>query len=358
MKMYKPSTLVLSGLATCLLGGLGYLSFEYGDFSQGKPGVKILHMPAQYVARSGHLTVNITGEITGARRDKKTAIQYQLNDGDWITIPQDELRAPPPNFTIELHPQQLKQGKNCLSFSTDEVELPPRDDAVTDNSSEKQNAGCFDYGVQTQYDWTRGALEVQDGHWEKVSRDGIDLLRPAIGYEGYDKIVLLSEPFSGSRRITARMKFIERQGKYKPYGFGILALWGGHPDEMDVFPRRGWAYGLAWYYSLAKGVGAEIATKYADQPFFQTRSYRSYDVTNNAFYHVIVEAIAATPANENYQLRMKWWAEGDEQPEGWLHIDEAAGKRLPNQAYAVAALAHRAQVEFYDIDITRLDAPQ
>jgi hypothetical protein len=340
-------------IAMALVAILGALALPLlWPSSSETPRVEVFHLLKTYPARSGALTINVTGQITPIESAK--TVRYRLNDGQWQIVPQEGPRTPPPTFTIEIPPESLKSGENCLYFNVQQVQTPQND-----------NLACFHYQASAlrpeqtdEIDWNTQPLDVQDGRWQVINRSNGSMVRPVPGFEGYDRILNITGAFSGGRRVEATMVFEAATQLGKPFGFGVLPLWGGHPDETGYFPRRGWAYGLAWYYSLQNGVGAEIASKYAQEPFQSTYTYRSYAITPGSRYRLITEALPMHTSSGEYQgyaVRMKWWRGGETEPKSWMSINEYAAQYLPEQNYAVALLAHRSQVEFSSVRVIALD---
>jgi hypothetical protein len=316
--------------------------------------VELFHILDSYPARSGALTINITGQITP--QEVGSTVRYRLNDEPWQKIPQGAPRNPPPAFTIEIDPKRLQGGENCLHFDADKVITPQSGDRA-----------CFRYladsGIpQTmEIDWRTQPLDVQDGYWQTIETSGEFGVQPTPGFEDYDRILNITGAFAGGRRVEATMLFETQTHKGKPYGFGVLPLWGGHQDQAGHFPRRGWAYGLAWYYSMQKGVGAEIASKFADSPFQQIYTYRTYSIEPGRHYQLITEAVpkhSQSRSYQGYEVRMKWWQSDKDEPEEWMLVNDLVARTLPQQDYAVALLAHRAQVLFSSVKITPIPGPR
>ena len=340
--------IVMSLLAVSALSAGTYFGFV-SDRSQVQH-IEIFHLPTSYFARDGALTLNVTGTVHGQGDRERSSIKYRLNEGPWQALPQGKPRVPSPNFTIEIYPEQLQEGDNCIAFTTLRVV-----------NTTREGAACFKYLPRPQepstvIDWTSHPLDVQDGKWETLTRDGATFARPSPGHEDYDRILMATGAFRGGRRVEADFIFRRRSADSKPYGFGILPLWGGHQEDSGHFPRRGWAYGLAWYYSVQNGIGAEIATKVGAGLIMQTNTYQTYKVEEDRRYRMITEAQQLPNDSETsrFRVRLKWWADGDVMPEEWITVVESDAKRLPHQAFAVALLAHRAQVEFYSVRIIAL----
>ena len=314
----------------------------------GDPRVVVHHAPEHYTRRAGHLTVNVTGELQGG----PGTAHFRLNEGDWRAVPQGGLRLPGRTFTIEMHPEALQLGENCLDF---DVEVRKQQEIV--------ERVCFGYderAVEVPFHVTWGedsVLDAQDGRWETVERNGEWFVRPTPGSEGYDRILLVSGAFAGERRIELDLVFRGRIDAPRPFGVGVLPLWGGHPDEPETFPRRGWIYGLAWYYSIPEGVGAEMATKWGDGDLDKVGAFRTSVIEPDTRYRLVAE-VRRVDDDQNgegaYLLRTKWWEHGTENTFSWIEIRDDSGASLPRAEYAVALLAHRAQVEFGEVRVLPL----
>ena len=80
-------------------------------------------------------------------------------------------------------------------------------------------------------------------------------MRSKLGDEGYDRVIVFAGAFSGARRIETDMIFRYRV-ETGEWGFGLLPLWGGRPDEPTFRPKRGWLFSLAWFFDCLDTVKA------------------------------------------------------------------------------------------------------
>ena len=200
-------------------------------------------------------------------------------------------------------------------------------------------------------------LDVQEGLWEVVKLGGEQRVRPVPGFAAYDRILNVTGAFSGARRVGAEIVF--RRAFDRPFGFGVLHLWGGHPDQEGYWPRRGWLYGMAWYMSLY-GVGIEISAKYGAGRRNDVLCYRSFDIEANTRYRVIAECwpeFRLEGTHRCFRQRMKWWRCGEEEPESWLETTDLGKAALPEREYSVALMAHNCEVEFAAVSVEGLSAP-
>jgi hypothetical protein len=195
---------------------------------------------------------------------------------------------------------------------------------------------------------------VQDGYWEKIDRGTTVSIRPVPGYEDYDRVVAVTSAFVGGRRIETDVFFHRATNKNRPFGFGLLPLWGGRPDDPNHLPRRGWNFSIAWYYSHYKGVGIEFSYKYGPNAPDWLSTYTNYTIEPNTLYHIVSETWPEVDSSGNhlrYKQRMKWWSNGDPEPATWLELVDSAGCPLQPEPYAIAIVAHRCQVEFGPLKI-------
>ena len=181
-------------------------------------------------------------------------------------------------------------------------------------------------------------------------------VRPKPGFEDYDRIVIAAGAFPGGRRVTTDVVFRSFKDDARAFGFGVLPLWGGRPDDPQYSPRRGWNFSIAWYYSTYKGVGEEFSWKKGNEPPRWTSSYRNFDLQPGVRYIVIAEAREVLDANgrhKKYHQRMRWKRNSDgETP--WIELSDDEGGQIPAGEYAVALVAHRCQVEFGPVRVEAL----
>jgi hypothetical protein len=198
-------------------------------------------------------------------------------------------------------------------------------------------------------DWRTADLDVQDGFWETFSTPDGYRVRPKPGFEDYDRLIVVAGAFPGGRRIETDLVFRRSMTRSKPFGFGVLPLWGGHPDGASIRPRRGWNFSLVWFYSRYNGVGMEFSYKYGNAQPDWISSYRNLTLAANVRYFLAVEAwpeLDAAGAHKRYRQRMQWWTEGEPPPHEWIELTDAEGAPIPPGEYAVALNAHRSQVDF------------
>jgi hypothetical protein len=335
----------------------------HGCLTEEKPLVQVFHCPKRFSRRYGELTVNICGSLASSAKNTR----YRLNQSQWHQLlPQGKPRVPPPLFNIELRPEELHSGMNGLTI-----------EASTSNSDRPEITFLeFEYDpnpieLPVRVDWSSNSdLEVQDGYWETFEVDGSWRVRPKPGFEGYDRLLNVTGAFPGGRRIETDVIFrktgwLGLRGK-GTYGFGILSMWGGHPDKLGVYPRRGWNFGIAWFSGPPHdppGKVVEFSYKYGDDNALWSTNYQPLELKSNVRYLIISECFSELDAAGNhlgYRQRMKWWAEGESEPEQWLEITDrikdAKGKGkshlLQPGEYAVALLAHNTQVDFGPVIIT------
>jgi hypothetical protein len=189
-----------------------------------------------------------------------------------------------------------------------------------------------------------------DGEWR---------VRPVPGSENYDRIIAVTGAFAGGRRVETDLIFRSNAFGQVTFGFGVLSLWGGHPDDPGVSPRRGWNYGLAWFFSHHKGVGIEFSYKYGNAPIQCVSSYRTLNLAINHRYFLIAECwpeLDTSGRHLRYRQRMKWWGEGEPAPDEWIDLADTEGAPIPAREYSVAIIAHHCQADFGPVVVTPLEA--
>ncbi|MDZ7289969.1 MAG: twin-arginine translocation signal domain-containing protein [candidate division KSB1 bacterium] len=301
--------------------------------------IQIFHAPMCFTRRAGDFTANICGIFNA----EVTRAQYRLNSGSWRKLGQALPRVPLPLFTIELSADELRSGINHLEIMAAANGYKPETKWVQ-----------FEYDPSSitlpiRVDWSSPEFEVQDGHWEPLAVDGGWRVRPVPGSENYDRIIVVSGAFAGGRRIETDLIFRYNVSNEQPFGFGILPLWGGRPDDPGVSPRRGWNFSLAWYYSHYQGAGSEFSYKHGDAPPKWVSSYRDLTLSPNIRYFLVVECwqeFDAAGHHQRYRQRLKWWAENEPAPAEWIELADTEGCPIPPREYGVALIAHRSQVEF------------
>lgn len=319
---------------------------EAVEFDQSM--MKILHQPSVFTRRYADFTANICGVFSGQVKQAK----YQLNQGGWHDISHQAPRILWPFFTIELSPDDLYPGENQLSFQvfgpgTTKETVPVR--FAYDPSPVK---------LPKKVIWSDTDLTADDGFWESINVDGTWRVRPKPGFEDYDRVLVVSGAFPGGRRIQTDIIYRYETGRGKPYGFGVLPLWGGRPD--DIRPRRGWNYGLAWYYSRYQAIGVEFSYKHGNGERKWVSTYLGgYNVKAGTKYFLIVDTWPELDADGNhlrYRQRLKWWAEDEDQPAEWVDLADTEGCPIPQGEYAIALNAHRTQVEFGPVLVEPLES--
>ncbi len=317
----------------------------------GPPLIRVTHLPRCFSRRSGYLTANVCGTVAPAVK----RVDYRLNGGPWAGIRHAAPRVVPPNFTIELEAARLRPSANELTIRA----------RASGRRAEKTSLE-FNYDpspveLPLRRGWSDADLDVQDGSWETFEAEDGSRVRPMPGFEGYDRILMVSGAFPGGRRIETEMVFDRPAGLGRhptDWGFGVLPLWGGHADPEGERPRRGWVYACAWYYDAHKGLGIQLSQKFGGAPELPVVSkYRSWELVPKTPYRLQVECRpehdGATGRAVNH-LRMKWWEAARPMPEDWIELVDTAAEPLPAGEYAVALLAHRCQVDFGAVRIAAL----
>lgn len=310
--------------------------------------IAVVHLPARFLPRSGSLTAN----IIGSKALWVQQVRYRLNESDWQPVGNGGRRVPSPLFIIELPPEMLKQGENQLMLAA----IPYLGQPYTITHTFAYDSAPPQ--LPRVVDWATADLDVGDGVWERFEWEGQWRVRPKPGYEGYDRLLLVTGAFSGGRRIETDLIY-RGTVNARDFGFGLLPLWGGRPDDETVSPKRGWNFSLVWYWSRYKGVGNEFSYRYGNESPRWINAYRDLALIPNQRYRIVVEVwpeIDQQGHHSYYQQRLKWWPADQPEPEAWLVLNDQAGVSLPAGDYAVALLAYYSQVDYGPVTITTLPA--
>ena len=308
----------------------------------------IVHLPDTYPRRSLSLSANVTAHVPLAR----TSIRFRVNDHAWHRI----ANMYSPRYvngvvTLEMPSHELRSGANTLQI---EASAPLR-------SGERYELS-FSYDpspveLPIRRSWKDEQLEAQDGYWEVVEVEGDWRVRPKPGYEGYDRLLLVTGAFPVPRRIeTYAIHREARESVRHEVGFGVLSLWGGHPGGWSQLPRKGWSFAMGLYWSKPGGVGSEISHFDETGTPRWVNSYRDAPLIRNVKYRIIIELDErrAGGRHRSYRQRMKMWPEGQREPDEWILLTDKEGALLPEGEYAVALFALDNQVEFGPIDVLPL----
>ncbi len=341
-----------SFLKTSALAASGVL--VYGCVAQKNDSlIEILHLPKQFSRRADKLSANISGRYAENLRQ----LRYQINGSDWIGFARRGPRVPSPLFTIELTADELKAGANELKLEATPKRGEPEIVTVSFN---------YEPAVPTlpvTVDWANidsSELDVQDGYWETFDSGDGWRVRPTPGFEDYDRVLNVTGAFPGGRRVETDL-IVHSHSEDRFYGFGLLSLWGGHPDEPTARPRRGWSFGVTWYYSFYKGFGAELSYKEGEGEPQWVSAYRNYDFEFGKKYRLITECFPEVDTEGKhlrYRARIKWFADGEAEPESWVEVTDPDGKLVPEGEYSVAVLVHRSQADFGPVTVSSVEAVQ
>jgi hypothetical protein len=313
----------------------------------GAPVFCLVHACKRYERRADELTVNVSGYWG----DNTRSALYRLNGGDWRPVGRGSPRVPAHLFLVELPLAGLRPGDNLVEF-----EIQPKKGAP------RRVEHRFEYGdtvpVPCGHDWRSSELDVSDGLWEKFEQRGETWARPRPGEENYDRLLVVGGAFPVPRRVTVDLVYRCPAGPAGMFGFGVLPLWGGHPDLPDTRPRRGWRFSLLWYYSHYKGVGMEFSERFGDRKPAWTSCYRNFDLNPGQRYRLIAEVWTEESMGQHtcFRQRARWFNPDSEEYAPWMELADVYGAPLPRGDYAVAVVAHRCQVEFGPVKIERLDA--
>lgn len=309
--------------------------------------IDVRHAPSLVDRRSGDLSFNITGRISRIA----PYARYRLNGEEWRSLPRIGPRSAKPNFTLELLGQDLRPGANEVVIqaggplrSWDEWRTSFRYDPAP-------------IRLPVTVDWKDVDLDVQEGSWETFETEAGWRVRPVPGTEGYDRLLNVVGAIAGGRRIRTELTYRYRVGETE-FGYGILSMWGGHPEATNYRPRRGWSFALSWYWDRYDGVGNEISYKQGDGTPLWVNSYNSLSPEPDVTYSLEIESYPEIDGNGDhlrYRNRLKWWPKGEEPPQDWIELTDTEGATLPEGEYAVTLLAYNSQVEYGPVTIEAME---
>lgn len=324
-------------------GALAVAALGIGwDLYARPPLVEVFSSPTRFSRRTEEFTVNVCGITSRAMKYARRSLRFRANQGAWHDIHQDYTSSHSRHFRIEVPASQLVAGDNRIEIEAEAFALPPHRLTLP-----------FRYDPQpprvpVRIDWERPDVEVEDGAWQSFDATGERRVRPIPGHEGYDRILIVAGAFAGGRRVSTDVTFRHAvQGR--PYGFGVIPMWGGRPDDVGVVPRRGWNLGLVWWWDRYEGFGAEFSYKRGPQAPGWVNSYRNLALEAGRRYRIVAEAWPVSDAigrHSHHVLRAKWWPDGAPEPSGWLQTSDTEGAPLPTGDYGVGLMAFWSQVEF------------
>lgn len=312
------------------------------DLYARPPLVEVFSTPTRFSRRTEEFTVNVCGITSRAMKYARRRLRFRANQGAWRDIHQDYVSSHSRHFRIELPASALVAGDNQIEIEAEAIALRPQRLVLP-----------FHYDPQPlrlpiRVAWERPDVEVEDGAWHSFDAGGERRVRPTPGHEGYDRILIVAGAFAGGRRVRTDVTFRHAvQGR--PYGFGVIPMWGGRPDDVGVVPRRGWNLGLVWWWDRYEGFGAEFSYKRGPQSPGWVNSYRDLALEAGRRYRIVAEAWPVSDAlgkHSHHVLRAKWWPDGTPEPSGWLQTSDTEGSPLPKGDYGVGLMAFWSQVEF------------
>lgn len=309
--------------------------------------ITVHHSPKVFTRRSGDLSANVCGVLSPQAKH----LEFRVNSGPWQDVSLESIRFTSHSFTVEVLANHLAKGENKLEIK-----------ASGGANNTKTVLINFTYDpseivLPLTTNWQTSSLDVQDGSWETFQSEGEWRVRPKPGHEGYDRLLLVTGAVKGGRRVMTDLIFRHSVEGNKPYGFGVMPIWGGHAENENVLPRRGWIYGLGWYYSLYQGVGTEFGYKRGKPKPQWVITYRNFDLVPGKKYKVVMECwpeVDQHGQHVRYVQRLKWQAAEEDTMAEWIQITDVEGHALPETEYAVALLAHRCQVEFGNVEVQPL----
>lgn len=310
------------------------------------PLVTVFHEPVHFDRRTGDFSANVTGMLA----DEDVEATYALNGSPARKLPQGGHRAPPPRFIVEMEGTELREGANRLEIH------------ARRGRREQHLAYDFTYDpappkLPIELDWENAPIVVEDGHWERFrTEDGEWRVRSRIGDEGYDRVIVFAGAFPGARRVETDVIFRYRV-ETGEFGYGLLPLWGGRPDEPTFRPKRGWLFSLSWFFDRQRGVGNEFSQRMGVEPYSFTTAYHDFKIEPGVRYRVITETWPETDAAgqfTRYYQRTKWWRADQAEPERWIVLADDQRLPLPERDYGVAFVCYRSQVDIGRVRIVGL----
>ena len=303
----------------------------------------VLHAPAVVSRKTATISANLCGTAPiGAE------ISYRTADQPWRTVGREQPRIAGNEWTVELLASELQAGENTV-----EVRCGSGASAAIESLA-------FDYQPQAPalpltVDWSQ-PLEVQDGQWETLVVDGERRVRPVPGTAHYDRILLATGAFGGGRRVEVEMVYRESNPHEVWTGFGVLTLWGGHLEEGEHRPRRGWRYGIAWHMR-PYGAWCEFSNKIGDGERADAFAGRTEpEPAAGSRWRLVTECWPESGSGEHrgWRQRMKLWPADEPEPAEWIECADRGAATLPDDEYAVALVAHECQVEFAQVHVAPL----
>jgi hypothetical protein len=140
---------------------------------------------------------------------------------------------------------------------------------------------------------------------------------------------------------------------FLPYTLAV----GKDPDDLDHRLRRGWNYGLSWYWGRFLGIGSDLSFKDGPGQPLLANSYQAYEPRVGTRHHILVEVfqeLNPDGTHHGYRQRTKWWPEGTEEPAAWADARDVNGSPLPEGEFAVGLLSFWSKVEFGPVHIEPL----
>ena len=340
-----------TALLAVLVGSIIIVSIEaLFNFAEEDQLIRFYQVPDKFSKKADYLTLNVSGELALPRR--LTSIKsYKINGQRWNLPQTRNSRIKGREFVLEFFAEDLKPGVNKIAVKVENLFGSERIVSISVNYDDTL------VELPEGVDGHSGSLEPQDGQWEVVETNHQDVIRPIPGTEGYDRILLASGAFKGGRRVEATMRFVGQASESEDFGFGILPLWGGHPDTLNRSPRRGWKYGLAWYYNPEGGIGIEYSDKFSAERHIRVAKFSKFLAIPGSRHKIIVDShqtVNKQGQHLGYRQSMTWYALDSKDQLIKMELDDTREQPLAHIHYSVALLAHRAQVEFWDITITPL----
>ncbi len=288
--------------------------------------------------------------LCGRQSRLTIAHRWQLNEDKPEKVAHPWPRAEYPEFAIDIPAARLRSGSNVLRLT-----------AISLLGRKQTYEHTFHYDptpveLPLRRDWSGDTLDSQDGYWECLATGNDNRVRPAPGHEGFDRTLVVCGAFTGPREVCTTIHFRQAAVAGRPFGFGLMPLWGGRPLHPDTGEVVGWLFGMAGYYLPHEGAGLEFSRHDGHGEPAWVANYGPLDPRPDGSYRFRVQALDCATSDgpqRVWHMRMKCWAEGQPQPDAWLELTDTDKVGLPEHAYGVAVFAHACQAEFGTVEVKR-----
>jgi hypothetical protein len=104
-------------------------------------------------------------------------------------------------------------------------------------------------------------------------------------------------------------------------------------------------------------VGQEFSYKYGKETQDWIGIYRPFTLNPGVKNYIVTETWpiqSSTGKFRRYKQRMKWWQEGESEPEEWMELEDLQTNPISHGMYGVAFVCLYCQVEIGTVKITDL----